>query len=181
MSRSYKIVDPEGIYFITFATVEWIDVFTRPKYKDLLIESLKYCIEKKSLIVYSYVIMTNHIHLIASSDGPDLSGIIRDFKKFTSKAMIKALQDPLESRKDWMLRIFSDAGKSNSNNEYYQFWRQDNHPIELYSNEVIDQKIDYIHNNPVEEGIVDNPEDYIYSSARDYAGTKGILDIVLLD
>ena len=79
-----------------------------------------------------------------------------------------------------MLSIFKRAGEYNSNNKYFQFWQQDSHPIELYTNAVIDQKLDYIHNNPVEYGYVVNPEDYLYSSARNYAGLDNLLEIELL-
>ncbi len=110
-----------------------------------------------------------------------LQDILRDFKKFTSKKLIHAIQENnQESRKEWMLSIFKSAGEYNSNNTNYQFWRQDNKPIEVFSNAIIDQKLDYLHNNPVEERIVEQPEDYIYSSARDYAGQKGLLYIELL-
>ena len=96
-----------------------------------------------------------------------------DFKKFTSKQIIKAIQDhPGESRKEWMLKIFNEAGIANSRNKKYQFWRQDNHPIELYSAAFTNQKIDYIHENPVMAGIVDKAEEYLYSSARDYYNGK---------
>ena len=127
--------------------------------------------------------MTNHVHLIAkSTEGSGLSGIIRDFKKFTSKKIIKAITENIqESRKEWMLSIFKSAGEYNSNNKDFQFWRQDNKPIELWSNDVLQQKLDYIHFNPVVEGIVENAEDYIYSSARDYAGIKGLLNIELIE
>lgn len=107
-----------------------------------------------------------------------MQDIIRDFKKFTSKKLIKAIEENnQESRKEWMMSIFKSAGEYNSNNKNYQFWRQDNKPIEVYSNAVIDQKLEYLHNNPVEEGIVEQAEEYVYSSARDYAGQKGLLDI----
>ncbi|MFM7983128.1 MAG: transposase [Candidatus Fonsibacter sp.] len=85
-----------------------------------------------------------------------------------------------ESRKEWMLSMFKNAGEYNTNNKNFQFWKQDNKPIELWSNEVLDQKLDYLHNNPVVEGIVEKPEDYLYSSARDYAGIKGLLQIELI-
>ena len=182
MSRAYKIHNKEGIYFISFATVGWIDVFTKKEYKDIVVESLSYCQKAKGLTVYAWCIMTNHIHLIISArKGYDLAGIIRDMKKYTSKQLIKAITEhPKESRKEWMLSIFNKAGTSNSNNKHYQFWRQDNRPIEIYSNAVIDQKLDYLHNNPVEAGIVENAEDYVYSSAGDYAGENGLLDVELL-
>ena len=182
MSKTYKFGNPEGIYFISFATVGWIDVFTRREYKDILIDSLAYCQKNKGLRLFSYVIMSNHLHLIGKAqDGFELSWIIRDFKKFTSKQIIKAIEEnQKESRKEWMLSIFKRAGEYNSNNKYFQFWQHDSHPIELYTNAAIDQKLDYIHNNPVEYGYVINPEDYLYSSARNYAGLDNLLEIELL-
>jgi REP element-mobilizing transposase RayT len=183
MSRAYKIHNKEGIYFISFATVGWVDVFTRKEYKNIVVESLQYCQKEKGLVLHAWCIMTNHVHLIISAkEGFDLAGIIRDMKKFTSNQLIKAITgNPKESRKEWMLAMFKKAGLINSNNKYYQFWRQDNKPIEVYTNAVIDQKLNYLHNNPVEEGIVENAEDYVYSSARDYAGTNGLLEVELID
>lgn len=182
MSRTYKFGNPEGIYFISFATVGWIDVFTRREYKELLIDSLAYCQKEKGLRLFCYIIMSNHLHLIGKAQqGFELSGIIRDFKKFTSKQIFKAIEEnQKESRKEWMLSIFKRAGEYNSNNKYFQFWQQDSHPIELYTNAVIDQKLDYIHNNPVEYGYVINPEDYLFSSARNYAGLDSLLEIELI-
>ena len=182
MSRKYKFDNPEGIYFISFATVGWIDVFTRRVYKDIVVESLCFCQKEKGLELFAWCIMTNHVHLIArAKDVFLLQDIIRDFKKYTSKKLLKAIQENNEeSRKEWMLSIFKSAGEYNSNNTNYQFWRQDNNPIEVYSNSVIDQKLDYLHNNPVEEGIVEMAEEYIYSSARAYAGQKGLLEIEFL-
>ncbi|MCB0502760.1 MAG: transposase [Bacteroidetes bacterium] len=176
---SYKIEDQEALYFLTFSTVGWVDLFTRRKYKDVLIESLKYCQEEKGLELYCWVIMSNHVHLIArAKEGFRLSDILRDFKKFTSKKIIKEIEEQGESRREWLLRLLAYYGKINKKNSQYQVWRNDNHPIVLYSANVIDQKMNYIHNNPVEEGIVENAEYYLYSSAKDYAGGKGLLDIL---
>jgi len=126
--------------------------------------------------------MTSHVHLIfrsASELKPEL--IIGDFKRFTSKAIVKAIiENPKESRKEFLLEQFLEAGNKSSNVTKYQFWRHDNHPIELWSNKVIDEKINYIHNNPVEEGLVFRQEDYLYSSAADYAEEKGILNDVIV-
>jgi REP element-mobilizing transposase RayT len=121
--------------------------------------------------------VSNHVHFIGrAEEGFELSNILRDFKRHTSKAVLKAIEDnPRESRKEWMLSIFKKSGEHNSNNVKYHFWRQDNKPIEITSNKVIDIKLNYIHNNPVEEGIVVRPEDYKYSSAIDYAGAVGEL------
>lgn len=180
MSEKYKMSNPDGIYFITFATVEWVDVFTRKSYKDVLIESLKYCQQEKGLVIYSWVIMSNHLHMIVSSNAGNLSGIIRDFKKYTSNYLTNILlKSKVESRRVWMLEIFKSAGESNSHNKNYQFWQQENHPKELlrYEHSFSEQKLDYIHKNPIVEGIVERAEDYLYSSARDYCGIKGLLEI----
>ena len=92
------------------------------------------------------------------------------------------MENPKESRKEWLLEQFKKAAEQSSNVNKYQFWRHDNKPIELWCNKVIAEKINYIHNNPVEEGLVYRPEDYVYSSARDYSGEKGLLnDVIVLN
>lgn len=126
--------------------------------------------------------MSNHVHLIFSSvkeEKPEL--ILGSFKGFTSKAIVAAIKEnPQESMKEWLLKQFEEAGKKSSNVNQYQLWRHDNKPIELWSNKVIDDKLNYIHNNPVEEGLVFRAEQYVYSNAIDYDGEKGLLDIVLI-
>jgi REP element-mobilizing transposase RayT len=122
--------------------------------------------------------MSNHLHLIASAEKGDLSDILRDFKSFTSKKILKQIEDNKEeSRRNWMLWIFKQAGTGNSRNETSQFWQQDNHPIQLQTAEFTLIKLNYVHNNPVKAGIVEKPEDYLLSSARDYNGGKGLLPI----
>jgi REP element-mobilizing transposase RayT len=179
MSRKYKFYNPDGIYFVTFATINWIDVFTRRIYKDILVESINYCIQEKGMIVYAWVIMSNHVHLLMSTQMNPCEAILRDLKKFTSKKIIQAIEEnPQESRKVWMLQMMKDAGSRNPNNEKYQFWQQDNHPIEVSRNtSEIDAVIKYIHENPVKVGFVDNAEDYPYSSAVDFAGGEGVVGI----
>jgi putative transposase len=177
----YKIRNKKEVHFITFAVVEWVDVFARREYRDIVIESLKYCQKDKGLLLHGWCIMSNHVHLIASAKNEDLSNILRDFKKFTSKRIIGAIEkNEHESRKDWMLAIFKSQAQKNSHNSHYQFWRQDNQPMELYSPGFTVQKLNYVHNNPVEAGLVDKPEDYLYSSARSYiqAGRPGLLEVL---
>ena len=176
----YKIINKEAIHFVTFAITEWVDVFTRREYKGILIDSIKYCQKEKGLVLYAWCIMSNHVHLAAAAKGNNLSDILRDVKKYTAKQIIKAIEESkTESRKEWMLAVFKNAGAHNSRNTENQFWRQNNQPKEMYSSNFIKQKLDYIHNNPVEEGIVDKAEEYIYSSARDYYHGKkiGLLEI----
>jgi hypothetical protein len=106
---------------------------------------------------------------------------MRDFKKFTSNEIKKVLKEIPESRRNWMLWLFESAGKNNSNNEAFQFWQQENHPIALTTPDFTKQKLNYIHNNPVTARIVDSPERYVYSSAKDYYGEKGLLPISFID
>jgi len=180
----YIISDQYACYFVTFTVVEWIDLFTRKECQEILIEALRFCIEKKGLILYSYVIMSNHIHLIVSANeqSSGLSAIVRDYKKYTSKKLIKwVLQNPKESRKAWILKIFNSYGIKNSKNKCYQLWQQKNHPkLILYPN-FMRRKINYIHNNPVVSGLVDDAEAYRLSSARNYAGRSDhILDVEIV-
>ncbi|MFA6260750.1 MAG: transposase [Bacteroidia bacterium] len=175
----YKIRNKDGIHFITFAVVGWVDVFTRKVYRDIVLESLKYCQKEKGMSLHAWCLMSNHIHLILSAKENNTSEILRDFKKFTSKQIICCIKrHPSESRRDWMLRIFEKAGNENSRNTNYQFWQQDNHPMELYGEKFILQKLNYIHYNPVKAGIVEIADHFIYSSARNYsrAGT-GLIEI----
>jgi putative transposase len=125
--------------------------------------------------------MTNHVHLLFRSTENDPSGFMRDFKGYTSRKLIEAIKEnPRESRKEYLLKLFEDAGKKNSNVTNYQLWQQNNKPIEVFSSWVVKQKVNYIHNNPVEEGLVTNPVDWKYSSARNYAGDQTVLEIDLM-
>lgn len=164
------------------AVVEWLDVFTRNEYKDILVESLSYCQKNKGMEIFAWCIMTNHVHLVYRSvDGIDPALLLGDFKRFTSKAIVKAIKEnPKESRKEFLLEQFKTAGAKASNVNEFQFWRHDNKPIELWSNKVIYEKISYIHKNPVEAGMVYYPEEYVYSSAADYTDKKGLLDNVIV-
>ncbi|MFT5512043.1 MAG: putative transposase [Bacteroidia bacterium] len=179
----YKIRNQHGIYFISFAVVQWVDVFTRKCYQDIAVDSLRNCQKNKGLILHAWVIMSNHMHLIASVQKDSrLSDILRDFKKFTSVQILRSIENnQRESRREWMLKIFKDACKQNSRNENFQFWRQDNHPVELVTNRMKNQRLHYLHLNPVKAGIVKRPEDYVYSSARNYCSKIGLLEIVILE
>ncbi len=124
--------------------------------------------------------MSNHTHLIVKVEQPhQLSDVIRDFKKFTSGKIIKEIKNnPSESRKNWMLWIFESTAKESQRNENYQFWQHTSHPILCDSADILETRLHYIHNNPVRNEIVEEPEHYIYSSAKDYyLGKKGLLDI----
>jgi REP element-mobilizing transposase RayT len=179
MSRAYKFRKPDGLYFITFATVAWVDVFSRRDYKDIVVESLRYCQQDKGLLLYAWVIMSNHVHLVAAAkEGHRLQYIIRDLKKYTSKQIIRAIRAHRgESRREWMLRIFREAGAQNSNNKDYQFWQQHNKPIELSTHAMIKRYTNYLHQNPVKAGYVEQAEDYVYCSGPAIAGKPAMLKL----
>ncbi|MCI4443411.1 MAG: transposase, partial [Lentimicrobium sp.] len=181
MSRKYKFHEKEGAYFVSFATVNWIDVFTRDLYFSIITESLDYCRKNKGMEIYGYCIMPSHVHLIFRSALGDPSGLMRDLKGFTSRKIMKTIQDnPQESRREWLLWMFERAGKKNSNVKEKQFWQQNNQLIEIWSLKVFEQKLSYIHNNPVEAGFVTDPTDWKYSSARNYGNNDHtILEIDL--
>lgn len=178
MSRKYKFYNKEGLYFVSFATVYWIDVFVREQYFEKLVESLDYCRIEKGMEIYCWCIMPSHVHLIFKAKENNPGELLKSFKTYTSKALQKAIEEHgQESRKDWLLWLMKRAGEKNSNITNRQFWQQNNKPIELWSEEVIDQKVDYIHNNPILSGFVLEAHHWKYSSAIDYSGGKGVLNI----
>ena len=171
-AEGYKIRDESATHFVTFTVVDWVDAFSRRIYKDVLVDSLRFCQNKKGLVVNAYVIMTNHAHLILSARDGNLSDIIRDLKKYTSRVIIETIKNEPESRKTWMLHQFAYHASKHSRNDQYQFWTHDNHPEEVFTEDFFRQKLRYIHENPVRAGYVFRPEDYIYSSAAQYSGLK---------
>ncbi len=184
MSRNYKFHHPYGLYFVSFAVINWMDVFTHNEYKDIFLDAVRYSMEHKKMKVFAWCIMNNHVHLIFNVSEPSKPELILgDIKRFTSRQLIEAIRDnPKENRKEWMIQQFKKGGTQTSNTSNHQFWRHDNHPIELWSDDVIRQKVNYIHHNPVKAGIVSNPSDYLYSSALDYEGGNGLIkNMDLLD
>ena len=181
MTDSAKRISGE-LYFATMTVVDWIDIFIRPKYKHIILDSFSYCQREKGLKIHAWVLMSNHLHAIIRSEGAlPVSDIVRDFKKFTSKEVLKELaKDPLESRRDWMLSHFRFAGNCDKKATNYRFWQDGYHPELIYSYDFFLQKLEYIHNNPVKQEIVCKPEEYLYSSAIDYAGEKGLLEIDII-
>lgn len=180
MSRQPLLSNSE-LCFITFTTTAWIDIFTRPMYKDIMVESIKYCQDNKGLLLYAWCLMSNHIHMIAQAEeGIVINDIIRDMKKFTSRSITGEIKCGIESRRDWLLNILHFRGQSHPKKIDYKLWQDSFDCYELYSNSAIDQKLNYIHQNPVRAQIVEEDFHYLYSSARNYAGMKGLLDVIIL-
>ena len=178
MSRKYKFHNPGAAYFVSFAVVNWINVFTIEAYFNVMLDSLEYCRNKKGLILFAYCIMPSHVHLLFRDEKENPSGLLRDLKGFSSKKLLKTIQEhPKESRREWMMETFRRAGEKNSNVMNYQFWQQNNHPMELWSTPIIRQKFNYIHKNPVKAGLVTEPWEWQYSSARNYAELDAEIEI----
>jgi putative transposase len=181
MRDRYIIADKEATYFLTMTVVHWIDLFTRREYKDIVVDSLNYCVRQKGVIIYGWVLMTNHLHLIARVENPHtMSNFLRDFKKFTSKSCMEVVQCIHESRKDFLLDKFGFEAFITRRAEQYKVWQDGNHPVLLETQAFLLQRLHYLHDNPVRQGIVENPEEYLYSSAVDYSGRKGLVKVELI-
>ncbi|MCE7057262.1 transposase [Algoriphagus sp. AGSA1] len=172
MSFEFRIKDQGAVHFVTFTVHHWVDVFTRDIYREELIKNLKYCQANKGLEIYTWVLMSNHCHLMLRARNEDLSDIIRDFKKFISKKILKLIIDnPHESRKPWMVNLLTIDDR-------IWFWEEGYHGEEVYSKQFFDTKVNYIHMNPVRAGWVAREEDYVWSSASGYFGIKkGMLEL----
>ncbi len=179
MPTGYQIVNQDRPYFLTLQVVNWVDIFSRKVYRDIIVDSLNYCVKKKGLWIYGYVIMTNHIHVIFHSSVGRLSDTLRDFKSYTAKQILETI-DEHESRRKWMLNIFSSKAVLNKRNSEYQFWTQENHAMEIFSSKFFESKLDYIHLNPVRAGYVARPEDYLYSSAVNYNDEIGLVQVEII-
>ena len=175
----YFFKDQQAIYILTFTIVDWIDIFTRKDYKYIITDSLNYCIKEKGLECFAWVLMSNHLHLVVRTNPPFLiSDFMRDFKKFTSKKIVKTIQDIAESRQEWILQKLHFEAKKNGRAENYKLWQDSNHAIDLEGRkDWFLQRIEYTHQNPVRQMIVFNASDYLFSSAGDYEGRKGLVEV----
>ena len=172
MSEKYRFYEG-GLFFVTMTVVGWIDVFTRRDYADVIVDSLNFCIEKKGLKVYSFCLMPSHLHLICSAGEGNVSPVLRDFKSFTAKQILHLIEmNPQESRKEWLLYLFKIYCTDKKHNSAYQFWQKSNHPIDLTTAALLQQKQQYIHQNPVQAGLVTEPQYYTYSSANWEGGVQ---------
>jgi putative transposase len=176
MRSRYKINEVESPHFLTCTTVGWLPVFTRIKYLEIITASLTFCRQQKGLRLHAYVILDNHLHLVASSD--NLSLVMRDFKRHTAREILAVAR---QENKLWLLKQFEFLKGAHKSNSQHQVWQEGFHPQFITSEDMLRQKLDYIHYNPVKLGLVDRPEDWRYSSARNYYGQDGVLEIDLVE
>ena len=163
--KPFTIDNSAEFYFCTDVIVGWQYVSTSPQFFDVIINTLKHCQENKGLRVHGFVIMPNHVHTILSAEQSNLSDILRDYKRYTSKTISGMLQISGANR---LTRYFSQAAKTASRGNTYKVWQQGSHPEAITSQKFFVQKLNYIHENPVRKGYVEKPEHWVYSSARNY-------------
>ena len=171
----YKILTNDTYYFITSTIVNWIPIFTNEKYYDILINAIKFYQSKKSLEIIAYVFLPDHFHLIVKSK--ELVKTIRLIKMFSAKEIIKQLNIDNKSQ---ILSQLKQNKKDYKTNSDYQVWQEGFLPKEILNDEMLNQKIEYIHYNPVKKGLVTEPSEWKYSSAGIYEkGEQGIIKLDL--
>lgn len=183
MSSKYKFVDGEAIYFVTATVVGWADVFTRTLYREILLDSFRFCQQNQGLQIHAWVLMPNHFHMICSFKQGNPGMVLKNIKSFTAIKLIDAIiNNPQESRREWLLPLFEEHGNKNKSNYKYQFWHHENQPILLDNAAKYLQRLKYLHENPVRAGFVSSPEQWLYSSAFDYCELgAGLLDLIILE
>lgn len=147
--------------FYTATIYKWTPLLNDDKYKNIIAESLRFLVSNKRIELNAFVIMHNHIHLIWQAlPGHTSSAVQLSFMKFTAQQ----IKFDLMKNDTFTLEKF----KVNSGDRNYQFWKREALSIQLYSPKVFEQKINYIHNNPVNAGLCKYPEEYYFSSAKFY-------------
>ena len=173
MGRSrYEILEPGYPHFLTCTVHNWVPVFSRPAAAQLVIDSWKFLIEQRRIVLFGWVLMENHVHWVAQAD--DLGNQIHDFKAFTAKKILDRLRLDDEAS---VLRRLGSGSIARRGDRTHQFWEEGSHPQALISDAMMPQKLEYIHDNPIKRGYVDQPQHWRYSSARDYAGESGLIPV----
>jgi len=175
MGRSrYKFYEEHYPYFITSILLEELPLFTKPRIAHIILDQLEFLQNQREVILYSYVIMGNHFHAVVQ--GKELSKKLRLAKSFTARQILEALQQDGHSR--WLRKLKWNK-RSYKVGRTYQVWQEGLYPKQLGSVEMVCQKIDYIHSNPVNAGFIDIPNQWRYSSARNYEGSIGLIPVTL--
>lgn len=172
MRSRYRVSIENGIYFVTSTLVWWIPIFTSRTYFDILIEAFRFSQKEKGLQIYAFVILDNHLH--AALSHPKLSQVLQSIKSYSAKIILNQLQ---KDDKRWAINIFAYQKKHHKTASTHQVWQEGFHPQLIKDEEMLIEKIDYIHYNPVKRGLVAKPEHWIYSSASHYAGKNCVLKI----
>jgi REP-associated tyrosine transposase len=175
MPRSrYRIYDTHYPHFMTCTIVNWLPLFGNPPVAQIILDSWRFLQEHGRIELYAYVIMENHLHLIAAAD--DLAKEIGDFKSFTARQIVDLLQ---EQRAKHLLDQLACQKLAHKTDRQFQVWQEGSHPQMILDEAMMRQKAEYIHNNPVKKGYVNDPIHWRYPSAGNYAGLTGLLEVTL--
>ena len=173
MTRTrYKICETAQPHFLTCTVVGWLPIFTRPETVQIVLDSWRFLQEQRQFALYGYVILENHLHMIAFA--PDLAKVIAEFKSYTARRIVDLLE---AQNAHTLLRHLKHLKAKHKIDRDYQLWQEGSHPEAILSEEMMWQKLEYIHNNPVERGYVDDPIHWRYSSARNYSGQQGLVTV----
>ena len=175
MTKSnYRVLHQDELtpYFLTLTTIKWLPLFSKPEVAQIVFDSLRFLQEQQDIRVHAYILLENHIHLVLSSS--HLSKQINRFKSYTARQALDYYQ---QSNNRFILNQLNFSVTPGPHRQEYKFWQEGYHPQEIQDEDMLLQKIEYIHNNPVKRGYVELPEHWLYSSARNYAGLKGILEV----
>jgi REP element-mobilizing transposase RayT len=182
-SNENPIFPLDACYLLTLNIVDKIDLFVRPAYKQVIADALNHFIRTQSLNLYSWCLMSSHLHLVLrTKDGSAPAYFERDFKKYTTPALLKTIEVEMDLRRDWMLQRFEEYSKSLRRLEKFHLWQNCSSPFRIENGQprLLMDRIAHVHENPVREGIVDQPESYLFSSARDYAGIRGLVAVKIV-
>jgi REP element-mobilizing transposase RayT len=176
--RPYRVYEHHRIHFITLTVIDWIDIFTRPTLAKIIVDALDYSRKDGQLEIYAWCLMSNHLHVVCCA-GKDFrfGDVMRNFKSNTSKQLIQQIKREGESRRSWMLPAFKHATAHLKRPQNFKVWKTGYHALTARDGNALWRMIFYTHNNPVKAGWVELPEDYMYSSARNYAGRKALIPI----
>ena len=173
MTRTrYKTVEDHSTYFVTSATVNWLPLFSIPYCAQIVLDAMRFLHDNQRVSIHAYVLLENHLHFVGSSSY--LSGEMRKFKSFTARAIIDTLNEHGPQFYLEQLKHFKSRHKTD---QIYQVWQEGFHPKAIQSEQMLVQKIEYIHYNPVRRGYVDDPEHWRYSSYRQYLGKEGLVPL----
>ena len=168
----YRILDPAAPHLFTCTVVQWLPLFAQPANAQILLDSLTYLAREQGLRLHGYVIMENHCHLLAAA--PDLGRCVTSFKSFTAHRIIERLRE----RRSPVLDLLAGHKLRHKTDREHQVWQEGSHPEAIQGEAMMWQKLDYIHTNPVKRGYVDDPLHWRYSSARNYAGEDGLIEVI---
>ncbi len=167
----YKILDPAAPYFVTCTALQWLPLFAQPAHARILLDSLQYLQSEAGLTLYGYVILENHCHLLGRS--PNMGKTLASFKSYTAREIV----DRLAERHSPALELLAFHKARHKTDREHQVWQEGSHPEQVEGEAMMLQKLTYIHNNPVARGNVDDPLHWRYSSARNYSGMQGLIEV----